>query len=355
MKQYCGVKIKQRTDGRWYARITLLPGKYHYLYGKTQQECYNKVREIMDKPKRIKTMTKALEHKPNNKPKRYTFQEWYQYWIKTYKYPTCRESTLRVLENIYSNHMSVLDKIWIDELTANKIQEYLANIKNDYTRYKCHKMLSDMLNKAVLLDLIKKNPLAAVIRPKYKPIERSSLELEEQQSFIREAQNSEYWTIYALMLFEGLRTGEAKALRHCDIKQNYIIVQASLGENGKIGKTKTGEIRQVPIFAAFKPLADKLRSNSTNLIFDKPNKHTANDEFRKIMRKLKLNYNLYALRHTFATNCARAGIVSKQVSIWMGHSNVATTLKYYTYVSESFEAENVKIIDTNFDTNFNSN
>ena len=65
-----------------------------------------------------------------------------------------------------------------------------------------------------------------------------------------------------------------------------------------------------------------------------------------------MDYNMYSLRHTFATNCARAGINTKQVSLWMGHSNVTMTLKYYTNISDSFEQESVRKFDTNTDTNF---
>ena len=65
------------------------------------------------------------------------------------------------------------------------------------------------------------------------------------------------------------------------------------------------------------------------------------------MKALGMDYNMYTLRHTFATNCARAGVVTKQVSLWMGHTDVSMTLRYYTNISESFEAANVKAIDTN--------
>ena len=57
--KYKGVKIKRRTDGRWYGRITLKPGKYHYIYGRTQQECYDKVKAMLDKPKLIKKIGRA--------------------------------------------------------------------------------------------------------------------------------------------------------------------------------------------------------------------------------------------------------------------------------------------------------
>ncbi len=351
MKQYGGVKIRQRNDGRWYARIPLMPGKYHYVYAKTQQECYSKLREIMDKPKRIKELRKAIATPEVKAEKRYTLEDWYLYWLKTYKIPKCKESSIRKVDNIYCKHIAKIGKMYIDELTAAAIQEFLASIKSDCMRKKTYTHLADMLRKAYVTEVIAKNPLNAVEVPKYKAKERTAMEPEEQQRFIAEARKSEYWAIYALMLFEGLRTGEAKALRPCDIKQDCIIVGSSVNDKGEVTDTKTGNVRRVPIFAPFREVAEKLRGSSTELLF-KPNKHTANDEYREIMQRLGLNYNMYALRHTFATNCARAGINSKQVQLWLGHSDVSMTLKYYTNISDSFEAANVAIFDTIFDTNF---
>ncbi len=353
MKQYNGVKIKRRNDGRWYGRITLKPGKYHYVYGKTQQECYDKVKDMLDKPKLIKSMVKALD-KNVSKPKRYKLNEWYKYWLRNYKAPNCRDSTMRRLEYVYENHISNLGEYYLDEITGIMIQEHLARIKSDCMRKKAYMQLADMIGKALTAEVLKKNPLVSVIPPKYRSKERTALEPEEQQSFIAEARQSEHWAIYALMLFEGLRTGEAKALRPCDIKQDCIIVGASVNDVGEITETKTGNVRRVPIFAPFRPIADELRSSSSELLF-KPNKHTANDEFRDIMQRLGMSYNMYALRHTFATNCARAGITPKQVQLWLGHTDVEMSLKYYINISDSFEAENIKVIDTNLHTNFSSN
>ena len=56
---------------------------------------------------------------------------------------------------------------------------------------------------------------------------------------------------------------------------------------------------------------------------------------------------MYALRHTFATRCAEAEIIPSQISIWMGHSDVKTTMQYYVNISPAFERENVEKKDLN--------
>lgn len=358
MKKYKGVNLKQRNDGRWYARIKILPGHYYDIYGRTQSECYFKLKEFLDKPKLQTKKKKDVEAriKKASEPPAYTLNDWYDYWRATYKVTECRESSIRRMDNIYNKHVrrSALGAVKLQELTGPMIQEFLSEVKSDCMRLKIYTHLSDMLKRAYLTDVIKKNPCEAINRPKYRARERLAMEPDEQKLFLDEVKDSENYPFYALMLFEGLRTGEAKALKRNDIKQNYIIVRSSMNDKNEITATKTGNIRRVPIFAAFRPIADALRSSDPAPILPKINKHTANDEFREVMKRLGMDYELYSLRHTFATNCARAGVVSKQVAIWMGHSDVSTTLRYYTNISGSFEAANVKAVDTNFDTNLSS-
>lgn len=360
--KYKGVKITKRKDGRWYSRIVIKPGHYKIIYGRTQMECYEKTKAVLDKPRLISSMRRELEKKEReltdisdklpSKRGRCKLKDWYAYWMRTYKVPNCRDSTVSYMRYVYNNHISKLGELNLDEINGIVIQSFLAEIPTSGIRKKAYTILKDMLRKAYAAELIKRDPFLGVVPPKHKNSEQRALEPAEQERFLERAKDSEYYPIYALMLFEGLRTAEAKAIRHCDIKEDHIVVRAALSDKNEIGDTKTGNIRRVPIFARFRPIADALRSDSTALISGRrPNKHTANDEYREIMKELGMDYNMYSLRHTFATNCARAGINTKQVSLWMGHSNVTMTLKYYTNISDSFEKESVRKFDTNTDTN----
>lgn len=360
--KYNGVKIKQRKDGRWYARIVIKPCHYHIIYGRTQLECYEKTKEFFNKPRLLKSMRRRLEEREKAQTAEFTkklptkygrckLKDWYDYWLKTFKIPNCKSSTISFIKYLYNNHIAKLAECTLNELSGIVIQSFIAEVPTSSMRKKVYTVLKDMIRKAYASEIIKRDPFLSVVPPKHKDNEQRALDPPEQQRFIERAKHSEYYPIYALMLFEGLRTAEAKAIRHCDIKEDCVIVRAALSEKNEIIDTKTGNIRRVPIFAAFRPIADALRSDSTELIAGKPSKHTANDEYREIMTELGMDYNMYALRHTFATNCARAGINTKQVALWMGHSNVTMTLKYYTNISDSFEEENVRRLDTNFDTN----
>ena len=204
-------------------------------------------------------------------------------------------------------------------------------------------MFSDIFRTALRRDLIAVNPMDKISAPKHKTEERHAFTREEEERFIALAKNYDCAVVFWRMLYEGLRTSEAKALAPCDIHEDYIEVRHSLDDYGQLVPTKTDKIRRVPIFSEFKEFADRYRGSSETPILGKVNKHTAVKEYREICRAAGITKNMYCLRHTFATRCEEAGISSKQTALWLGHSSINTTLSYYININKEFELENVAI------------
>ena len=128
------------------------------------------------------------------------------------------------------------------------------------------------------------------------------------------------------MIYEGLRTSEAKAICPADIKADYIIVNKS-----------------IDVFEKFKPWADKYRGQEKTPCLGKVNKHTGVKEYQAICKSIGITKNMYCLRHTFATRCEEAGISVKQTAQWLGHSNIKTTLENYVTISNEFEKMNIEL------------
>lgn len=352
MNSYKGYKISKRTDGRYYARIPY-DGKRISVYGKTKQETYDKIKKLLDKPKLLKEKILKIEQKHERNNVRQTLRTFYPEWLKNYKIPYRKASTVRQLQNYWKNYLdkSALADLPLDQITSADLQSFVSSILTPAMRSKVWTTIKDIIGKAELLELIPKNPCRAVIVPKYKSQERRAMTRLEEARFIEAAKGEPYWPLYALMLYEGLRTGEAKALRHCDIGETHITVARSLTDNGGITDTKTHTVRRVPIFPEFAPIADQLRSSSTDLIFPNVKKNSGNRQYLELVRRLGIDVNMYALRHTFATRCAEKGISTKQTQLWLGHSESDTTTKYYININEEFERENVlKKSDSKFDT-----
>ena len=338
--KYQNAEIKKRNDGRWYARYKLYPGIYKYIYGRTQLECYEKLREFANNKKLVKKTIQAITTpKVEAKP---TFGEFYETWLKQEKIPKCKQSTIRVLRNKYKNYLYKFADRPIDEITANEVRTFLNEITSESTRDRCYIILADIFRNAVNYDLIQNSVMNKVSHFKYKEKAREPLTQDEEKHFVAKAEKSNCAIIFFLMLYEGLRTSEAKAITPSDIKDDYIIVDKSINDYGDFVPTKTNNKRIVPIFDKFKPYADKYRGTATTPCLGKVNKHTAVNEYREIQKATNISKQMYSLRHTFATRCEEAGISVKQTAQWMGHANIQTTLNNYIGIQGAFEKENIK-------------
>lgn len=344
---YQGIKIKQRTDGRWYARYTVAPGIYKDIYGKTKIECVTKLKNFLLMPSNVTALLKKPRKKREPKPKAPavpTFRQFFRKWIEVEKAPNVSPVTY---DHLLSNFRSWFSRdaiadMPIDSISTEYLREFLARMWSLTMRRRIYIVLGDIFRTAVEYGVIARSPMNGIKPPKKVINNKPAFLREEEDRFVEEARKSDFWIIFALMLYEGLRSGEARAFRPCDIKQDRIEVAQSMNDKGVIGPTKTGRKRYVPIFKDFKDLADRYRGDSTEPIFGKVNKHLAQKEYLDIVKKLGLQHlNMYALRHTFATRCAEAGIIPNQISLWMGHSDLKTTMQYYVSISPQFERENV--------------
>lgn len=337
--KYQKIQIKKRKDGRWYARYVLAPGKYHDIYGRTQAECYDKLKAFADDRRLVAQTVKKL-CAPTNA---LTFGAFFDLWIKEEKIPTCKASTVNYYQRQYKNHLSVLSAVALAKITSDDLRNVILGIQSADVRKKVYKICSDIFKTALRRELIQKNPMDKISAPKYKATERYAFTREEEEQFVALAKSYDCAVIFWLMLYEGLRTSEAKALAPCDIYDDYIEVRHSIDDYGNLIPTKTSKIRRVPIFSEFKKFADRYRGSSKAPILGKVNKHTAVKEYSEICRACGISKNMYCLRHTFATRCEEAGISSKQTALWLGHSSINTTLNYYININKEFEVENVEI------------
>lgn len=337
--KYKGIEIKLRTDGRYYARFKVENGIYKDVYGKTQQECYKKLKDLADHPKKVKKKEKPI-----------TFGEFFAIWFEQEKKPRCAKSTLRQYDGLHRLYLSSLDKHPISEIEADDIRKLLLSIKSAKVAKDCYVILSDIFRNAVMYDKVERSIMEKVSAPVYRPNARPAFTRDEERRFVAEAVKYDCAVMWFAMLYEGLRPGEAKALAPCDILDDRIVVRHSIDDNGNLKDTKTHTVRSVPIFAEFKPYADKYRGTSKTPILGKVNKHTGVKEYNEIMKTTGIEKDSYSLRHTFITRCAEAGLNPKQAAMWAGHANISTTLTTYTNPNDEFEQENIARKNA-FDTN----
>lgn len=206
------------------------------------------------------------------------------------------------------------------------------------------KSLKACLNWGVRMGYLDRNPIAGVRllpeREKDQVRKRRALSDEECVRLLDEAAKGipcDHFCAIELMLFTGLRYGELARLRWPDFKENRdrysVTVRAEVAKSGKE--------RTVPFFHAAmegriwerqgSPLWFNLDPNDSSALraslykaLDAAGIPRVDDQGRRV--------DLHALRHTYGTRMARAGMSPALLMVLMGHAKIETTLKHYVHL-----------------------
>lgn len=126
--------------------------------------------------------------------------------------------------------------------------------------------------------------------------------------------SGEVATMIEFFAYSGLRPGEVKALKREHIKGDVIEVRG--GSEG----TKNRREREVPVVPVMRKLIDEkgLAKGSGPVFF-------VSSPYRALVAacaRLGLpQFNVYRLRHYFATVCVESGVDVPTIALWMGHGD----------------------------------
>ncbi len=123
------------------------------------------------------------------------------------------------------------------------------------------------------------------------------------------------------LAYSGLRLGEAREVRHCDINFDLNTLLVTGGETG----TKNHEARTIPFFPPLRKLmervceARKLKEPTSTRLF--PLKDIRQALTSACQRAGLPKFSHHALRHFFCSNAIEAGIDFKVIAGWLGHKD----------------------------------
>ena len=303
-------------------------------------------------------------------PQRMTFEALYQEWLLIYE-KDVEQSTLVKTKQVFRTHiLPRFGNYYIDKIPVSQVQTAVHEWREILQEYrKVFNKFNRVMKYAYKLKYIKENPCDFVILPS-KPLvkqEKETLDFytkQQLQTFMTclSSMNTRKWeAFFRILAFTGLRRGEALALTWDDIdtKQGLLTVNKAVkrGENGQyVGSTKnessvrtiTIDDNTIKILKAWK--AEQAKTligfgfnaiQPNQYIFSKWKDNTPlntmapRNALVKICNRFDLPMiNIHGFRSSHCTLLLEAGVPLKDVMERLGHSDVQTTLSFYSYVTK---------------------
>lgn len=363
-KKSAAGSIRQRSDGRWEARVTIgtNPGTgkpvRRSLYGDTQKEVRQKMTAVL----------RDLDNGTYQAPNKITVAQWMDEWLNKFCANKVKPSTY------YSYQSSI--RLYINPAIGAMPMQAVrgAHVQSIYNKMmdaglsgKTVKNAGAILHKsfsvALKQGLIVSNPCDGAELPKTQQKEIHPLTDEEIPLFLAAIEESPMRNAFALCLFAGLREGECLGLSwgQVDFQRGRITVSQQLQKERVKGggyyiakSTKSGKPRTIeppPIAFEYlraervKQLENRMRagrawSNPSDLVFtDETGKHYGRQTFYSRFKKIAASIGrpdarVHDLRHTAATVAIASGADIKSVQDMLGHATASFTLNVYAHTSE---------------------
>lgn len=369
-----GKGITQRKDGSYTARYVDRYGVRKSLYASTVNEIKQKLKLAkLEEENRVITQSNV------------TLSKWFDKWLEVYKNNAVRIGTKTGYILVFEKHIKpFLGYYNLGEIKTSDVRRLINKLEADglgyATQSRVKVMLTDMFDKAIMDDLIVKNPAKGIRIIRKDHFERRVFSKEEQITFFECSKGTYFDNLFVVAVNTGMRIGEICALTwdDIDLKAKRIIVNKTLSYRKLEGDEKrtfhigppktTTSNREIPISSACEKALKKqfiLRNNIMSRPKAKPLKgfedvlfvsrngwplcdQTVIDAMDKIVNEI--NYSRdegekfqrvspHCFRHTFATRCFEAGIPPKTVQVLLGHATLDMTMNLYTHVLEDKKEE----------------
>lgn len=328
-------------------------------------------------------------------PTKLTVKAWFEIWLAEYSADK-KPLTIQQYQSMAKTHIyPAIGAVQLAKLTAPMLQKFYNQLAKTGKTLKrkdpetgktvvveeplsaktirnIHGIMSKALNTAVLQGMIRENvsnrtTIPKVIRKEIKPLTE-----EQQKEFIKAMKGHDYRNLFTVILFTGLREGEALGLTwDCiDFAKGTMKVYRQLqripGDWGNtrfapLKNSKTRLIKLSPYVIGIlaeqktKQLQEKFKAKELwqgfqndeewkeSLVFTDDlggclKTATVYSNFKKIAAQIGApEARLHDLRHTFAVISLQNGDDLKTVQDNLGHATAAFTLDVYGHVSEKMK------------------
>ena len=242
----------------------------------------------------------------------------------------------------------VFGSLLLEDITALSIEAWRASLQTAArTRNKQLTILNGIFRRAQKRFGLQRNPVLEIERMREpRQVNLDVFSPEEVMALVRAAESEQDAAIYLTAAFTGLRRGELVALRWRDVDFAGCVIRVRASYSaGALTTPKSGKLRSVPMAPQVAETLARLGRTATDdaLVFLGEGGGYLDGSALRRRYKLALeraglrSLRFHDLRHTFGTRAiSKADIL--RVKEWMGHADVATTMRYLHYVPRPEDA-----------------
>jgi integrase len=305
-----------------------------------------------------------------------TLGEFTEQWLRDYAKPNLAPTTYQGYVGIYRSGIGpILGNILLKDLRPSHIQEYIAlklskNVSNTTVRHHIT-FLHSVLETAIKWQLLIRNPIDSVTMPKIVKHEMNILNEQQAETILQAVQGTNYYCLFALALYTGMRKSELLALQWNDVDLlmaelticksshrlntgEYIVKSTKTAKSNRriaLSKKTCTMLKQHLKKEMNRCSKTSLKFPKDRLLFCEPDgkplkPNTIGQHWTRLLRRLNYPHiRFHDLRHTHASWMLKKGVSPKVIQERLGHSTISTTLDIYSHVTPGMQQQAVKIFD----------
>lgn len=297
-------------------------------------------------------------------------------WVTTWLSDVERQRATSTFEG-YKHHAEKfivpnLGSVPLRDLAPMAFRNLLSELESDYaeqrTLLEVYNVALRCMAAAEKMELISRNPVAQVSRPKYERKDIRPFTIEETRAILKQAESHRLHAMFVLAFSLGLRQGELFALEWSDIDwelRTIRIERQAVNNRGKISITKPKTKAGRRTLDLADNLVQALRERQALAMTEG---HAANPvvfpaaqggyiqrssfatrHWKKILKACEIpERGLHHARHTFATHALTQGCPLHVVSKILGHSSPTVTLEAYSHLIDTAQRGTVEKVSQLF-------
>ena len=341
--------VRERSDGRWEARVHLQDGKRKSYFGATAEEANTKRMDAVE----------ALRKGLPLPAEKVTVGDFLTTWLKGHR-AEIRGSTASGYESVLRNHViPQIGHIRLARLSPKDVQGMLTALSDKglapRTVQLARAVTRMALQQAVAWGDVHRNVADLVKGPKVERDAVSPWSADECQTFLAGVEGDRLEAAYVVALTLGLRQGEIVGLRWQDVdleRGEVRIVQARDRRTGTFGPPKSQQSRRVLALPAMTVQALRAhmdrQDKEQDAMGEKWNPHglvfvtqvgtpvdgaNLGHYFQRHVVRLELRrIRFHDLRHSCASLLLAQGVSLREIMEQLGHSQIALTANTYTHI-----------------------